>query len=85
MDSEDDDNNYNSGDEYAYDDCSEPDGFHDDDGMEDMKTGEVRRQLSKEGSERAVVLSGFGKVYFRYILLLSCYPSYLLNNQPTIS
>lgn len=67
MESDDDDNNYNSGDEYAYDDCSEPDGFHDDDGMDDghlveLKTGEVRRQLSKEGSERAVVLSGFGKV-----------------------
>ena len=66
MDSDDDDNNY-SGDEYAYDDGSEPDGYHDDDGMEEehiveMKTGEVRRQLSKEGSERAVVLSGFGKV-----------------------
>ena len=66
MDSDDDDNNYNSGDEYAYDDGSEADGFHDD-GIDDehiveMKTGEVRRQLSKEGSERAVVLSGFGKV-----------------------
>ena len=33
-----------------------------DEHLVETKTGEVRRQLSKEGSERAVVLSGFGKV-----------------------
>ena len=62
MESDDDENHYNSGDEYAYEDESDPEEYHDadDSHLVEMKTGEVRRSSNESGPRGKAM--GLGKV-----------------------